>query len=217
MLLRSIPVYCAFVTIIILMNACNGNSTKKDDNPVADSSKKAIKKEEIKKEPEKKFERPPIVNIIDTLAIKKTVIYCADSAATFERITTKLSKIYTGKLAEYAKKNNVKIIGKPMAWFKKQKAPYFFEAALPVNKKGAKAVAGVQVRELAAGKVVVAHFYGPYELLPVGYDAIKEYIKDNKKITAGSPYEIYVTDPIDKDGKPVDPYKIQTDIVFPIK
>lgn len=199
------------------MNACNGNSTKKDDKPVADSSKKTVKKEEIKKEPEKKFERPPIVNIIDTLAIKKTVIYCADSAATFERIATKLSKIYTGKLAEYAKKNNVKIIGKPIAWFKKQKAPYFFEAALPVNKKGAKAVAGVQVRELAAGKVVVAHFYGPYELLPVGYDAVKEYLKDNKKISAGNPYEIYVTDPIDKDEKPVDPYKIQTDIVFPIK
>lgn len=200
-----------------MMNACNGSNEKKDDKNVADSSKKAVKKEEVKKEPETTFERPPIVNIIDTLAVKRTVIFCADSAATFERIAIKLGKVYSGKLADYIKKNNLKITGKPMAWYKKLKAPYFFEAAMPVNKKGAKAVSGVQVRELAAGKVVVAHFYGPYELLPVGYDAVKEYMKDNKKIAAGSPYEIYVTDPIDKDGKPVDPYKIQTDIVFPIK
>lgn len=200
-----------------MMNACNGSNEKKDDKNVADSSKKAEKKEEVKKEPETTFERPPIVNIIDTLAVKRTVIFCADSAATFERIAIKLGKVYSGKLADYIKKNNLKITGKPMAWYKKLKAPYFFEAAMPVNKKGAKAVSGVQVRELAAGKVVVAHFYGPYELLPVGYDAVKEYMKDNKKIAAGSPYEIYVTDPIDKDGKPVDPYKIQTDIVFPIK
>lgn len=200
-----------------MMNACNGCNEKKDDNPVADSSKKAVKKELVKKEPETTFERPPIVNIIDTLAVKRTVIFCADSAATFERIAIKLGKVYSGKLADYIKKNNLKITGKPMAWYKKLKAPYFFEAAMPVNKKGAKAVAGVQVRDLAAGKVVVAHFYGPYELLPVGYDAVKEYMKDNKKIAAGSPYEIYVTDPIDKDGKPVDPYKIQTDIVFPIR
>lgn len=200
-----------------MMNACNGCNEKKDDNPVADSSKKAVKKELVKKEPETTFERPPIVNIIDTLAVKRTVIFCADSAATFERIAIKLGKVYSGKLADYIKKNNLKITGKPMAWYKKLKAPYFFEAAMPVNKKGAKAVAGVQVRDLAAGKVVVAHFYGPYELLPVGYDAVKEYMKDNKKIAAGSPYEIYVTYPIDKDGKPVDPYKIQTDIVFPIR
>ena len=42
-------------------------------------------------------------------------------------------------------------------------------------------------------------------------------MKDNKKIAAGAPYEIYLTDPIGKDGKPVDPYKIQTDIIFPIR
>ena len=51
----------------------------------------------------------------------------------------------------------------------------------------------------------------------MGHDAIKEYMKDNKKVAAGAPYEIYITDPIDKEGKAVDPYKIQTDIVFPIK
>jgi hypothetical protein len=42
-------------------------------------------------------------------------------------------------------------------------------------------------------------------------------MKDNKKMAAGAPFEMYVTDPVDKNGKPVDPYKVQTDIIFPIK
>jgi AraC family transcriptional regulator len=107
--------------------------------------------------------------------------------------------------------------GAPVAWYTKQKAPYFFEAGFQVSKKGTKAIPGVMLRELGAGKVVVAHFYGPFNLLSQGYDAVKEYMKDYKKTAAGAPYEIYVTDPIDKNGKPVDPYKIRTDIVFPIR
>ncbi|HMU11617.1 MAG TPA: GyrI-like domain-containing protein, partial [Ferruginibacter sp.] len=73
------------------------------------------------------------------------------------------------------------------------------------------------VRELPAGSVVVAHFFGPYDLMSQGYDAIKEWMKMNKKSSAGAPYEIYMTDPVDKNGKPLDPYKVQTDIVFPVK
>jgi effector-binding domain-containing protein len=154
---------------------------------------------------------------VDTLTPKRVVIFSKDSAANFERISLKLGKIYGSKLQEYIKKNNLKSAGAPMAWYRKLKAPYFFEAGIPVNKKGTKAVAAVQIREMAAGKAVIAHFYGPFELLPQGYDAIKEWMKDNKKKSAGAPYEIYITDPVDKNGKPVDPYKIQTDIVFPIK
>jgi effector-binding domain-containing protein len=104
-----------------------------------------------------------------------------------------------------------------MAWYKKQKTPFFFEAGIPVNKTGSKPVKGVQIRQMSGGKALIVHFYGPFELLPQGYDAVKEWMKENKKIPAGPSYEIYITDPIDKNGKPVDPYKIQTDIVFPIK
>ena len=199
----------------ICLNAC-GNNSKDSDKTLKDSTKTAIRKEG-KKEPEGKFKRPPIVNIVDTVAAKAIVIFSKDSAATFERISLKLGKIYGVKLPEYIKKNNLKTVGAPMAWYKKQKAPYFFEAGIPVNKKGNKPVAGVQVREMGIGKVVIAHFYGPFELLPVGYDAIKEWLMDNKKTAAGPSYEVYVTDPLDKNGKPIDPYKVQTDIVFPIK
>jgi effector-binding domain-containing protein len=201
--------------ICVAAGACNSNSN--EDKKNANDTTKSQPKKETKKEPETKSQRPPIVNIVDTLTPKLTVIYGKDSAANFERIALKLGNIYGVKLQEYIKKNNLKTTGAAMAWYTKQKPPYFFEAGFPVNKAGAKAVAGVQVREVAGGKAVIAHFFGPFDMLPQGYDAIKEFIKDNKKIIAGPSYEIYLTDPFDKNGKPVDPYKVQTDIVFPIR
>ena len=198
----------------ISIQSCSNQSDK--DKPLKDSLTTTIRKE-TKKDPDAKYQRPPIVNIVDTVTPRSLIIFMKDSAATYNRISLKLGKIYGAKLPEYIKKNKLKMVGAPMAWYKKQKAPYFFEAGIPINKKGIKSVTGVQIRELTAGKAVIAHFYGPYELLPVGYDAIKEWMKDNKKTPAAAAYEIYLTDPIDKNGKPVDPYKIQTDIIFPIK
>lgn len=210
--------YVCYASILFtgfLLNACGNNDKKEKGKPIKDSTKTAIRKE-TKKEPDSKYQRPPIVNIVDTVTPKMLVIYSKDSAATFDRISLKLGKIYGVKLPEYIKKNNLKTAGAPMAWYKKQKAPYFFEAGIPINKKGNKTSPGVQIREMSGGKAVIAHFFGPFELLPQGYDAIKEWMKDNKKTAAGAAYEIYITDPFDKDGKPVDPYKIQTDIIFPI-
>ena len=213
---KKISVFSIVLFAGILFIACNNNDKKGPTSTNKDSSKPATKKEE-KKKADEQYKRPPIVNIVDTLAPKRLVAYSKDSAANFDRIALKLGNIYGVKLQEYIKKNNLKTTGAPMAWYTKQKAPYFFEAGFPVNKAGAKAVAGVQIREMNAGKAVIAHFFGPFDLLPQGYDAIREFIKDNKKSIAGIPYEIYLTDPFDKNGKPVDPYKIQTDIVFPIK
>jgi effector-binding domain-containing protein len=209
-------VYMLLLAGLITGISCNNKDDKHQDNPGKDTTKTAEKKE-AKKEPEPEYQRPPIINIVDTLAPRRIVAFMKDSAASVERISPKLNAIWGTKLPEYLKKNNLKAAGAPMAWFRNQKAPYFFEAGIPVNKKGNKTVKGVQVKDMPAGKVIVAHFYGPYELLSQGYDAIKEFMKENKKVAAGAPYEIYITSHLDKDGKPVDPYKVQTDIVFPIR
>jgi effector-binding domain-containing protein len=204
-----------FLAVIIFLMACNSSDkkiteTKKDTlQPV-----RAVVAEN--KEPGEAV-KPGIINILDTVATKSIVIYMKDSAKTFERISIKLAQIYGVKLADVLKKNKIQMAGAPMAWYKSQKAPYFFEAGVPVNKKPAKFPANVFVREINNDSVVVAHFYGPYNLLEQGYTAIKEWMKDEKKIANGAPYEIYVGDPFDKEGKPIDPYKVRTDIVFPHK
>ena len=111
----------------------------------------------------------------------------------------------------------MKVAGQPMAWYNTQKAPYYFEAGIPVEKKLGKLPSNIFIKEIGVDSVTVAHFYGPYDLLPDAYDAMKDIMKDRKKKTKGKPYEIYVGDPMDKDGKMKDPYKVQTDVVFPWK
>ncbi len=205
----------AIIIPILIFTACSNNDKK--TTPNADTVKpvrtNAVTTE--KKKTETPVEKPAIINIIDTISPKRIVLFMKDSAKTFDRIGLKLGTIYGVKLGEVLKKNGLKMTGAPMAWYKSQKSPYFFEAGVPVNKKPAKLPANVFVREMNADSITTAHFYGPFNLLTQGYDALKERLKDEKKTASGAPYEIYVDDPIDKNGKPVDPYKIRTDIVFP--
>jgi len=158
--------------------------------------------------------RGPVINIMDTLSVKRWVLTMKDSAASMERVGLKLGEIYGARLGEVIKKNKLKVTGSPMAWYKGVKAPYFFEAGLPVDKKPSKLPKGVYVKEIGIDSIVVAHFYGPYELLPQAYEALEDWLKDRKKTKKGQPYEIYVGDPMDENGQPNDPYKVQTDIVF---
>jgi effector-binding domain-containing protein len=195
------------------MVSCNENKkskSTKDDTPVI-----LVKKDTARIKKEDPPVRPPIINISDTIALKYIVLYMKDSAASSQRISQKLAKIYSLKLPELIKKQQLKIVGPPIAWYKSNKAPFFFEAGIPVNKKPGKLPKGIFVKTIGADKVVIAHFYGPYSITNMGYEALTDFLKSNKKKRNGLPYEIYVTDPISKDGKIIDPYKVQTDIVFP--
>jgi effector-binding domain-containing protein len=203
------------VLALIMFSACNNNDKKPGTNTDTVKPVRTNTTTAEKKKPETTAEKPAIINIMDTVAPKRIVLYMKDSAKTFDRIGLKLGAIYSVKLAEVLKKNNLKMAGAPMAWYKSQKPPFFFEAGVPVNKKPAKLPANVFVREMGADSITTAHFYGPFNLLGQGYDALKERLKDEKKTISAAPYEIYVDDAMDKNGKPVDPYKIRTDIVFP--
>ena len=201
--------------IIIIFCSCNGA----DKKTVA---AKTTTLEPVRTNPEKKLspgqpEQPAIINIVDTVSPKRIVLYIKDSAKTFERISLKLGQIYGIKLAEVLKKNGLKRTGANMAWYKTNKPPYFFEAGIPVDKKPAIFGKTIFVREMPADSVTMAHFYGPYNLLSQGYDAIKDRMKEEKRTASAMPYEIYTGDPIDANGKPVNPYKVRTEIVFPVK
>ncbi len=199
---------------VIAFCACNSNDKKSGEVKTDTVKPAAVTDKHVEKAA---IEKPAIINILDTIAPKRIVVYMKDSAKTFDRIGLKLGQIYGVTLADVLKKNGIKMAGAPMAWYKGPKAPYFFEAGVSVNKKPAKLPKGVFLKEMNSDSAVVAHFYGPYNLLSQGYDALKEWLKDAKKSGNGAPYEIYVDDPVDKTGKSLDPYKVRTDIVFPHK
>ncbi|MBC7887512.1 MAG: GyrI-like domain-containing protein [Ferruginibacter sp.] len=195
------------ITAILFVTGCNDNQSEKK---ITEDSTKTTRASE----PVAETKRGPVINIGDTVSLKQVVITMKDSAATMQGVSTKLGEIYGVKLAAIIKKNNLQITGAPVAWYKGRQAPYFFEAGIPVNKKPAKLPAGTYIKQIGIDSIVVAHFYGPYDLIPQAYDALTEWLKDHKKKVKGVPYEVYISDPLDEAGKPKDPYKVQTDIVF---
>lgn len=198
-----------------LFTACSSNGEEKKANPEEkkDTNTQKEKPAEVPAEPR----RPPIINITDTLSTKQLVLYMKDSAATVERLQHKLREIYGIKLGAIIQKNKLKPTGATTAWYKSNKPPYFFEAGVPVDKKPAKLPSNVFVREMGVDSVTVAHFYGAYDMLPQAYEALSDWMKGHKKKLDGKPFEVYVDDPLDKDGKPKDPYKVRTDVIFPWK
>lgn len=189
--------------------------TEKKTNNLPNSPQPPVKAKKDSTAPINNAGSPPIINIIDTIAPKKLMLYVSDSAATSERISIKITKIFDQKLADFIKKQKIQTDGHKTVWFKTNKAPFFFEAGIPIIKKPVKLPKGFLVKSIGGDSAIIAHYYGPYSKTNMAYDALAEWAKDKKKKKKGNPYEVYVTDPIDKDGKPVDPYKIRTDIVFP--
>jgi len=200
--------HCLLFSFLLFAISCNSSQTEKKDPESAKRDTLKVEKKDVE------TKRGPVINIADTLSLRRIVLTMKDSAATMERVSLKLSALYGVKLAAIMKKNNLKSIGSPMAWYRGEKAPYFFEAGIPVDKKPSKLPKGAFIKEIGIDSIVVAHFYGPYELMPTAYDALKDWLKERNKKIKGTPYEIYVDDPIDADGKPKDPYKVRTDIVF---
>jgi len=157
----------------------------------------------------------PIINIVDTTELPMVVIYIKDSAMNSERLSQKLSDIYGKKLQEIIAKYQLKMTGPPMAWYKNQKAPFFFEAGIPIEKAPKKKIKGVYIKNTGKKRALIAHYFGPYAETAQAYQAMKEFLKESNKKQTSAPYEVYVDDPYDSENNLKDPYKVQTDIIFP--
>lgn len=199
-------IFCGIIIFGSCKSGKNSDSIKTGDD--------TIKRLAVRVEQKMASNKAPVINMTDTVSIKHLVLCMRDSAANSGRIAKKLGEIYSVKLAAVIKRNGLKITGSPIAWYRNQKAPYFFEAGIPIDRKPSKFAAGVFIKYIGSDSTVVAHFYGPYNLTNQAYPVLQEWIKDHKKKIIHPPYEVYIDDPTDKDGKLKDPYKVQTDIVF---
>ena len=199
-----------------LLVACNSQEPKNTQGPVATDTLKPDKKNEHSAKTAV-LSKAVIINFSDTIILKRKVLCMKDSAADMSRVALKLSTIYGIRLQEIIKKNGLKIGGQPLAWYATSKAPFFFEAGIPVDKLPAKLPAGVYSKEIKQDSAIVAHFFGSYNMVYQAYAALSDWMKDHKKKSIAPPFEVYITDPVEKSGKPLDPLKIQTDIVFPYK
>ncbi len=189
----------------------------KDNKEASPPSPPLIKKETVTNSKTEILQKGPIINIIDTVEVKRIVFCVKDSSATSAGLSVKLSNIYNKKIPDAIAAAKLKIAGKPMAWYKLQKAPFFFEIGIPVDKVPAKMPKGFFIKKTGGDSALVAHFFGPNVMSNVGYDAVVDMLKERNRKKAAPAYEIYVDNPfVAKKGK-IDAYKQQTDIVVPYK
>lgn len=155
--------------------------------------------------------KEPTMQIEETTVAQQYLMVMNDSAATSEEIGSKLGTIF-GKIGECAGKCKMENAGPPVAWYNGPNAPWKFVAGMPFKTKCEHPESGISNKEIKGGKAVVVHYFGPYEMSGKAYEAGDKYLREKNLTASDAPYEVYVGDPmVEKD-----PYKVQTDVVFPI-
>jgi hypothetical protein len=195
--------------LLILTTSCNGSKEKTTSTIASTDNKKTEAQTTIP-------QKGAVINMEDTVEIKRLVLCLKDSSKTREGMYAKLTDIYNKKIPDVIKANKLKLMGAPMAWHTMQKTFYFFEAGIPVDKAPAKPGKGMYMKNTGSDSVYIAHFFGPNHLTTGAYEAIKEKAKENHKVTSAA-YEVYVDNPFLNTKEPLDLYKLQTDIVFPFR
>ena len=213
----NIPLKSIMISLLIAagISSCGG----KEDEPVpVDPSEIQYKTDTPAAAQQLPENRPPVINIVDTVSLKYVVLLMKDSVSSSDRLGQKMDNIYRNLLQKVIKENNLQVTGPRIAWYRSSSAPFFFEAGIPVNKKPTKKLPkNISVRNIGGDSAVIAHFYGPYPLSFQAYEAVKDWMGSRKKKNKGLPYEIYVDEPVDSTGILKDPYRVRTDIVFPHK
>lgn len=188
------------VPILFVLVACN--EPAKENAQVKDTTKA---KEPI-------AQKQPITSVEKTKVAQQYFMVKKDSAKTPDEVGQKLGTIF-GEIGKCAKDCGMEMTGAPVAWYNGPTGPWVFEAGAPFKNTCKKPSKGIYNKEIKAGNAVVCHFFGPYTDMKVGYEAAQNYIAEQKLQVNGAPWEVYVGDPMIVK----DPYKVQTDIYFPIK
>ena len=139
-----------------------------------------------------------IVSVRDTVA----------GAADFGRV---MAKDY-GELYGFVGQRGLRP-GRPMVFYFSGEPPFIIEVGVEVLQLPEEPAGRISGRTVEGGRVVVAHYQGPYEQIKMAYAAIGEWIKQKNERAGGPPYEVYRNDPATTS----DPYELLTDVYQPVK
>lgn len=140
------------------------------------------------------------------------VLTIMDTAKVEAEIGPKLQKAY-GEMGQLLQSAQLSMQRAPMAWYYSSAEPYVLEAAVAVDKTPKNTPGRIRFRQVAGGKALVAHYFGPYEESKIAYKQIQDWILAHKATAKGAPYEIYMDDPTTKKSM----YEVRTDIVQPLE
>lgn len=117
------------------------------------------------------------------------------------------------RLIVHATAYGVKPVGGPLTrYFTFGSGELELETAVPVDQKLPE-VGGIVNSELPGGLHATTVHTGPFEKIGAAYDAIIDWIHGNDYRVTGTPWEIYLTDPMEE----MNPEHWKTGIFFPIE
>ena len=155
--------------------------------------------------------RKPVVRLEVTMNSGMTLLIVRDTAASSAEISTILQKGYR-ELFSFATQKQL-TPGRAMAFYYSSQPPFIIEVGIEVNKHPQKTTGRVKKKSIDAGKIIVAHYQGPYQQISLAYKTIDRWMHVNNKKATAAPFEIYLNDP----SSTTDPYELRTDVCQFIK
>ena len=128
-----------------------------------------------------------------------------------EDVAQRINSLYT-ELLVFAARSGINIVVRPIAIYHRlDEKKAVFELGLPVYEQTP--VSGrIRFKTMQGREHVVANFYGSYDTLEDGHNAIQQWLMRYRRKLAGSPWEMYVTDTTVES----DPNKWLTRIYYPV-
>lgn len=195
-----------FILPLSLLIACGGE--KKEEK-----KEETSEKEEVKEEP-KEEKYVYTYEVIQEDVKPGWMVSITTKGLTVEKIGETLGSNY-GMMMPVLQKSK-KVTGAPFAIYHNwtdPTQPFDMEAALPVSDSTLKVKTPMELKKTYGGKVLKVVYFGNYAKTETAYNDIHAFMKENNLSNNGSPWEVYITDPmIEKDTS-----KWQTDIYFPVK
>ena len=129
-----------------------------------------------------------------------------------EDMYQRMNDLYS-EILVFGARLGINMTGRPHAIYHRlDEKQAVFELGVPVNEKIP--VSGrIQYKIMHGGKHVVANYYGSYDTLEDGHNAIRRWMMRYRRKPSGNPWEMYVTDTATEP----DPNKWLTSIYYPVE
>ena len=137
----------------------------------------------------------PFIEDIDFQTISAQPTLTIKDSAMVDMIGPKMGDMY-GNLMKFMTERNIQMAGPPytISYSWDYNKPFVFEAGIPVQSPAA-GEGEIVASEIAAGDVVCAPYYGPYEGMGTLHEKIQLYLAAKHIQYVGYPWEVYMTDP----------------------
>ena len=133
-------------------------------------------------------------------------------SCSLEDVAQRINSLYN-ELLVFGARSGIDVAVRPIAIYHRlEEKNTVFELGIPVYKQTP--VSGrIHFKTMQGREHVVANYYGSYDTLEDGHNAIQQWLLRYRRKFAGSPWEMYVTDPSTEP----DPNKWLTRIYYPLE